>query len=385
MKLSELLDKEYCSPNWEVIESIPEMSVLAKTWQNEKYHKEGDVLSHTKLVCNKMQYAIESGLAMSLFDFSYGDYTIEPTALMLSAILHDIGKGTTTRWDEKENTWKTENHGLEGVRIIRRIFFDDPDVQLRERVCWLVRNHMALHHIFDGSNENRFNKTMIKLSFGNANLLELCLLNYADTMGSISEETEKGDAFVLERLRKVMSEDRTCKMGLNSLRKHYYGDKYNKPNQTSPLIYVMIGIAGSGKTTWIKHNLSSNFVIVSRDIIREELGYTKHGEKARLNGKQEEVVSKKFIEKAMNALENGKSIVIDNLNLKKRYRDQYHNDFNKFSPKFVYVYIEAPTLKDNAIRRNGQISENEINKMLDNLDFPETYEYDELHYVKQAY
>ena len=40
-------------------------------------------------------------------------------------------------------------------------------------------------------------------------------------------------------------------------------------------------------------------MIVSRDIIREELGYTKHGEKARLSGKQEEVVSKKFIEKPL--------------------------------------------------------------------------------------
>ena len=37
-------------------------------------------------------------------------------------------------------------------------------------------------------------------------------------------------------------------------------------------IYIMIGCPGSGKSTLIKRNLVEDFPVVSRDIIREELG-----------------------------------------------------------------------------------------------------------------
>lgn len=34
--------------------------------------------------------------------------------------------------------------------------------------------------------------------------------------------------------------------------------------RTKPTVYVMIGVAGSGKSTWIKDNLGPMFPIVSK-------------------------------------------------------------------------------------------------------------------------
>lgn len=37
-------------------------------------------------------------------------------------------------------------------------------------------------------------------------------------------------------------------------------------------VYIMCGIPGSGKSTWISNNLDENIKIISRDIIRYKLG-----------------------------------------------------------------------------------------------------------------
>jgi len=56
-------------------------------------------------------------------------------------------------------------------------------------------------------------------------------------------------------------------------------------------VYFMVGLPGSGKSTYIKNNLPS-LPIVSRDIIRAELGFTKSVDQKRvLKPKEEEYVS----------------------------------------------------------------------------------------------
>jgi predicted kinase len=44
-------------------------------------------------------------------------------------------------------------------------------------------------------------------------------------------------------------------------------------------VYMMIGLPGSGKNTWINNNLSRNVRQLSRDDIREHLCFCKEGER----------------------------------------------------------------------------------------------------------
>ena len=57
------------------------------------------------------------------------------------------------------------------------------------------------------------------------------------------------------------------------------------------VVYVMCGIPGSGKSTWCKQNYP-DLPVVSRDIIRAELGYTKDAQdKAVLAPELESIVT----------------------------------------------------------------------------------------------
>lgn len=373
MKILDILNEDF-SPNWTVIEDIKLFNDLKETNQSSVWHKEGNVFNHTKLVAGSMLNVI-NGKVTFVKNETFTDE--QKVALMAAAICHDLGKSTTTRWDDELKEWKCKNHGLEGERMTRILFFDEPNITLREKVCYMVRYHMALHHVYDVPSKT--NERIMKLSFGPASLYEMVCLNYADSMGSINDEMTESE--LIDKLNTVMLSDMSGVLTHEDVYQSYYGFR-RKIKENSPTVYVMVGVAGSGKSTWINNNIP-NATIISRDIIREKLGYAKPGQKVKCSKKEESKVSEVFMEEAINTLSDGKDIVLDNMNITKRYRDAYHNDFIRFSPKYVYVYVEAPAIDDNIVRRKGQISENEIKRMFNSIEFPEHHEYDVLIFDKQ--
>ena len=72
----------------------------------------------------------------------------------------------------------------------------------------------------------------------------------------------------------------------------------------------------------------------------------------------------------------GDDIIIDNTNLKKAYRDNYHTLLQDYDVLWVYVYVEASTLKKNISRREGMISEPVFENMIRGFEWPSTNEYD---------
>ena len=381
MKIKDILTDNGL-PNWDVIKTINQFGDMKSTPQSELWHREGNVWEHTKLVVEQMINILDNG-APFINDYTYEStlkYDINRTALIVAALCHDLGKVTTTKWDDGTKEWKTKNHGAEGEHITRKLFFDEPDIYLREKVCWLVRQHMALHHIFDV--DSKVYERMLRLYFDRGNLLELCYLNYADSMGSINDESKDGDGFVNERLIRVLTSDFSDSITHADLDRHYYG-AIKTTTEDSPTIYVLLGLAGSGKSTWTQTE-HPDLPVVSRDSIRIELGYAKEGEKVRLGKQEESKVSDVFMDKCNKYLTHGQDFVIDNLNLTKRYRDAYHKEFLRFAPRYEYVYIEAPTIEDNLERRKGQIPKSEIYRMLDNMEFPDPHEYNSLTLIKQT-
>ncbi len=146
-------------------------------------------------------------------------------------------------------------------------------------------------------------------------------------------------------------------------------------------VKVLIGLSGAGKSTLIDKINDGNAVVLSRDTIRTELGFCEEGEKVILDASKEKKVSEVFDLRLVQAAKEGKNIIIDNLNLKKKYRDAYKNLLKKFNVVWEYVYVQAPTIEDNLKRREGILDEDIIKGMVFNLDWPMAGEYDNIMFV----
>ena len=94
---------------------------------------------------------------------------------------------------------------------------------------------------------------------------------------------------------------------------------------SKPKAFLMVGLPGSGKSTWIKNNLPANIPVISRDIIRFKLGFTKGVDhKAVLSKDKEDTVTEYEMGMIHNYLANGNDIAIDDINTGK-YRKNMIN------------------------------------------------------------
>ena len=149
-------------------------------------------------------------------------------------------------------------------------------------------------------------------------------------------------------------------------------------------VYVMIGLPGSGKDTWISQNLPNTHKVVCRDDIRAEMGLCKAGEKIVANKEQENLVSALFDQKLKEYARAGEDIAINNINLVRKYRMNYKRVLRDFDVNWVYVVVEAPDLETNKKRREGQIPPEVFDKMVKYYEPPTPDEYDQIIYAKQT-
>lgn len=373
MNIKDLFNKDL-TLNKDVIDNIPAIMALHGCSQHSQWHQEGDAYVHTKMVCDQMEKIIK-------------DYNItsehELILLRAAALFHDIGKPIATKWDEKENEWKTNDHGKAGEIIVRRIFFDDKDILLREQLCYMVRNHMSMHYIKDDSEKSK--KKLIKMSYGWVSVFMMYLLNVADSLGSISvlktKENLKKHFHLLENLMQELNcaetfyrfNSRSTKLKeLNNLKLDITDDKNDKTSK----VYIMCGIPGSGKSTYIKDKLG-DIEVISRDIIRHELGYSSSvDEKIIGSREQEKRVTEVANERMIKLCEDNVDFVIDNMNLKYDYRRDILEKVLKYKKHIIIIYVEPPTIDDAITCRMNYISPDKYVKILDGMTFPNLYEAD---------
>lgn len=94
--------------------------------QNPKYHPEGSVLKDVFLVVDLAS--------------KYKKYSNDEKVFMWAALLHDIGKLTTTR--VRKNRITSYNHDIEGEEIAMDILNELTDDDFKQKVSKLVRWHM---------------------------------------------------------------------------------------------------------------------------------------------------------------------------------------------------------------------------------------------------
>ena len=103
---------------------LPEIDALRRVPQDPAHHPEGDVYMHTLLTVESLDELAE-------------------TDLVWAALLHDSGKAVTT--ESVDSKIRSPGHAEAGAQIAleigRRLAWSSAR---RDRVVWLVRNHMRL-------------------------------------------------------------------------------------------------------------------------------------------------------------------------------------------------------------------------------------------------
>ena len=158
---------------------------LEKIEQNKEYHPEGNVWNHLKQVVDT---------AAKIKDFANDKGTF-----MLGALLHDLGKSTTTKRN-KQGRLISYNHDTEGEKIADKILtYYDYKNDEKERILNLVKYHM--HHLYI-IQDLPFAKTkeMIK----DVDLNDMILLFISDRLGRGQLEDNK-KAKEIEDIKKVIS------------------------------------------------------------------------------------------------------------------------------------------------------------------------------------
>ena len=339
------------------------------TQQNPAFHGEGDVYTHTQMVCQEL---------VRMPEFNKLPDT-QKTELFLAAVLHDIGKVKTTRLEN--GNWTSPHHGLTGSQIARAFLWRDcglcgtyETIAFRETVCKLIHHHMLPFHLLYQEQPER--KIREAAAIGELapdfswNLL--CMLAEADAKGRIADDIEDGIEQV--RLARVMAEEAGC------LEKPYhFPDAFTKhaylsgrnilPNQalyddTWGEVIMISGLPGTGKDTWRQQNHSS-MPMISLDEIRDEFPVkpTDH----------QGIVVQAAQKQAREYLRHKESFIWNATNLTKDVRERLTTLFESYGARVRIVYLETNWgIRENRNKRRADaVPEEVVAKMLEKTALPE--------------
>ena len=254
----------------------PYFQRMGETPQNPEWHGEGDVFSHTKMVCD---YLVKTEVWQGL-------ERRRQEEVFIAALLHDIGKIVSTRTED--GVLVSPNHSSIGERMARTILWKDFGLcgtyeaqQFRETVCALIRNHSVPFHFYD--NESPGYTAIKAAAIGEltpdfSNEL-LSLLVEADINGRIASNINER----LEHLyffREISSEagclGKPFEFPSPFSRYAYLSGRNVVPGQrlyddTWGTVVLLSGLPGTGKDTYIKR-VYPDLPVVSLDSIRKETG-----------------------------------------------------------------------------------------------------------------
>jgi len=176
-------------------ETQPWAREMATCQQDAQWHAEGDVWTHTKMVCSELE---------RLAEWPALDRTSR-IELLFTGLLHDSGKPVTTAVDPETSRTRSPKHALAGAEIARRVLRElDCDLATREKIVALVRFHGRPPYLLE---KDKPEQEVISLSWLVNNQL-LYLFALADTRGRRATEMSRPE----ENLQfwKMVAEERGC-------------------------------------------------------------------------------------------------------------------------------------------------------------------------------
>lgn len=361
--------------NWEYIKKTvmkPFFNTLKATPQNPVYHAEGDVWTHTKMVCENL---VRDPVFRNLLPR-------ERQELFFAALFHDIGKIRTTRIENGEIT--SPYHALVGSGMVRVILYRDygiggtADLQnFRETICFLVRYHMTASYILESNDPDR---KLIRIAANGElapdfTLDKLFILSKADADGRISsdnQEIAESAMLVLEAAKDINCANSPMRFFSSFTEFAYLHGRNVTPttelyNDTVFDVIIMCGLPGVGKDTYIKKHYPE-YHMISLDEIRKETGISPTDD-------QNEVVriaksrAKDLLRRKQPFVWNATSFTYD---IRARLSSLF-NDYHAYV-KIVFLETDYETNMSRNKNREYSVPDNVIDKMLSKLVPPERYE-----------
>ena len=361
--------------DWQALNSTslsPIFKRMAETMQNPEYHAEGDVLTHTKMVCEALICDPE------YLNADENDKII----LFLSALLHDIGKTVCTRLENGVLT--SPRHSIVGAVMAREFLWHELSLSgtkekqiLRESISNLIRYHSFPPYAISAKDPQKRLITIAangELATG-FNIRKLCTLERADARGRVS----KNESDHIERVEycALAAEEACCldapyKFSSDYSKRAYFSGKLSWPGgeiyrDSFGEVILMSGLPGTGKDTWIEKN-HPDMPVISLDRIREELRVSPLENQgpviAEAHGR-----ARAYLRKKTPFIWNATSI-------NAQLRSKQISLFEEYGASVRTVFLE--TSMEEELRRNKErdreVPERVIMNMLSRLELPERHE-----------
>lgn len=314
--------------------SFPElwkqMSECSHHYSNTRlnpYHLEGSVAQHTLLTCMQAH-----------------NYFPTNNIVRFTTLLHDIGKIYTRESIDTTEKVRFINHG--GMSAFMCIdILNKTDLSIDDKI--MIHKVIALHDsLFDclPLTDKNISK-LITIFKGERELFQHLIYQViSDHLGrfhkNIDENIDDKSVAIFESIASHIEDH----------------NEVSRPFD-QPQLIILVGPPCSGKSTFIE--TASNFTIISRDNLIEELGltkglnYTETYQFLEENKDAKKEIALKLNNNVMVAKKNNKNVIIDMASMAKKIRRKWINEFSKYHKKCILFLTGIEELKKrNENRKN---------------------------------
>lgn len=342
--------------------AFPALELAKTTPQDPRYHGEGDVWTHTKMV-------VEALLALPLYQTAD---RADQEIVFLAALLHDIAKHSTTVIDPVTGAIGQPGHSRKGA-IDARIALWEAGVPfaVREAVCRLIAVHQVPFFALEGSRRGKTPEFIVRELSWQVDIPLLAMLAEADMRGRICPDGQR----VLDNIALFceLARDERCFGQPRAFADAHTAVSYFRGADVHPdyplfqepgsRVIVMSGLPASGKNTWVSQH-HPELPVISFDDAREELGLR--------HGKNEGMVAHLAIDRARELLRRKAPFVWNATHLSELMRKKTLDLLYSYHAQVELVYLEQPRaelLRRNT-RRDTSLSNKTLTSMLHRWDLP---------------
>lgn len=309
---------------WDSLQE-PWVAPMAACPQDPEHHAEGDVWTHTKMVCEAL-VALPEWQALPAEDRE---------VVFAACLLHDIAKPVTTRIDD-DGRIRQPGHSPRGALMVRELLWLlGVAPAIRERVAALVRTHQIPFFLIEEQDPRRRAAAISQT----VRCDHLAQVTRADALGRVCRDKQRLldniDLFT-EFCAEHGCLDRPWTFPSDHARFQYFRTEGRDPDyaahdDTRCEMVLMSGLPGSGKDHWIAHNL--DLPVISLDALRDELDLPSTGNQG--------AVIQAAREQAREYLRKGQSFVWNGTNLSRDMRGRPIDLAAAYNARVRVVFLDT--------------------------------------------